>query len=1648
MDQGSTTQRAEEPVQIDGAQAQPEVVREDQDRVPGPTDPAASRANGKSRLAHFVHGKNLRSFWRTDRDPKEGGRFARLSQRVRRRHGHKYDWTEARRMDESELLREVEKSSQLYADVAAVAPIVSILGSKVFAGATGYNRVPVLLDQISVRVIPEQPEKLKHTVRILVEYGAGVTKMSWSVVRSYRDFFFLNSKIVKDPIWTAAKRPPHLPGLKEFEFEKGHHGHHHISMHSHRNTHDDLTGSHASSRHGSRPVSRPTSRPGSPLPRPGSPLSRPGSPTPRSTASPPPNRSTPPLPDLAPMASARQTTADVTSDATSVVSSALSAADYDDFRPQTKPSSLERALEWYLTELLKAYRYNGESNRIMQFLELSFTSVLLAPDSVYHGKEGAALVYSRASGAGWRVRHWHPKDLAALYRRHSPKWVIVCESFVVLVENIGSTSVSEVFEVDTSFAVLPSSRRASEEELRALIRHDIEKETKQQNAFEVIAAQGTNVVNVVNALQEDLLPKVGSGRGFLLHLRNNGRELKLVVKSRHELRRWHASLLQMSAATPWSMENRFQSFAPVRQNVFSQFFVDGRDYFWTLSEALENARDTIYILDWWLSPETYLRRPAESNQRWRLDRVLKRRAEAGVKIFIVVYRNVGATIPIDSLWTKHSMLDLHPNIHCLRSPNQVLQNSALFWAHHEKVCVIDHTIGFCGGIDLCFGRWDTPQHVLVDDAVDAFYKDNKEARESAEPTQVWPGKDYSNPRVKDFFRLDQPYEEMYDRQVTPRMPWHDVHQMVLGQPARDLARHFTSRWNYVIRQKTPSRRTPLLIPPPDFTQDELERLGLTGTCEFQVLRSSGDWSLGLKKHEQSIQNAYIKLIDESKHFVYIENQFFITSTVVDDVKVENRIGDALVQRIIKAFERGEKWRAVIVIPLMPGFEANVDTPEASSVRVICQCQFNSISRGPHSIFYRLEKAGIRPDQYISFFSLRKWGKIGPEKRLTTEQLYIHAKTMVVDDRVAIIGSANINERSQRGLRDSEIAVCVRDTEVVNSTMAGKPFKAAKYAHNLRLRLMREHLGVDTDQLEMVEQLVESLEDIVVDKSRGRAGSTRGGAAEEDEFPSWKYPESHSFNYYAGTKMNPGIRDYKKISTDPRIQGNEGHHKDVCGDGYDHMNERLKEFKDKTYGPNSYLLPSGVRAPLTAKETKTRDTAIEIMTKLLKESAITSVDAFKRKLYELLTGVDPDKKLPRLGDMPMPFVNDEDRTVYHNDPLPVDPWGFNDPVSESFYEDLWFQIADRNTSIFRRVFRCQPDDDVETWNDYKKSMRFENRFMMKQAEEGGPEALESRGPELVDTHELAGELESDLLTVRLLKNATQTATDNLGNLYDLSQKMVVRKVALEKGPDIVARQAETEPGKLHAGASKLSKRIRERKSTKDSVPEETSKDGLIKNGSVKDESAKEAPAKDAPAKDRKTLKPDDEPSANGELRRKTSNYEEYQIDDQGGSPKSKESHHVLSSSAAGVPGIPTLSRMLYEPEGFDPKDSEFPDGKRVAKVKLAEGLNTDATGTHVVSEDEPHSAHLFTEHEDNTGNGPVHVQSGVDGSEPSRPHRVFTSARRWTHFEQVLDAQVAEEVLAGVTGHLVMFPTEWLNRELDSGNWHFQMDRMAPLEIYD
>lgn len=69
-----------------------------------------------------------------------------------------------------------------------------------------------------------------------------------------------------------------------------------------------------------------------------------------------------------------------------------------------------------------------------------------------------------------------------------------------------------------------------------------------------------------------------------------------------------------------------------------------------------------------------------------------------------------------------------------------------------------------------------------------------------------------------------------------------------------------------LASKNHSRVMPFLIPPSEFKHGELTQLGLTGTCELQICRSAGPWSLGTSDRvEHSIQNAYLKGMHAAPH---------------------------------------------------------------------------------------------------------------------------------------------------------------------------------------------------------------------------------------------------------------------------------------------------------------------------------------------------------------------------------------------------------------------------------------------------------------------------------------------------------------------------------------------------------------------------------------------------------------------------------------------------------------------------------------------------------------------------------------------------------------------------------------------------------------
>ncbi|NP_112254.2 phospholipase D1 isoform X2 [Rattus norvegicus] len=760
-----------------------------------------------------------------------------------------------------------------------------------------------------------------------------------------------------------------------------------------------------------------------------------------------------------------------------------------------------KQLEDYLTKILKMpmYRNYHATTEFLDVSQLSFIHDL--------GPKGLEGMIMKRSG-GHRIPGVNCCGHGRACYRWSKRWLIVKDSFLLYMKP-DSGAIAFVLLVDKEFRIKVGKK---------------ETETK-----------------------------------YGLRIDNLSRTLILKCNSYRHARWWGGAIEEFiqKHGTDFLKDHRFGSYAAVHENILAKWYVNAKGYFEDIANAMEGATEEIFITDWWLSPEIFLKRPVVEGNRWRLDCILKRKAQQGVRIFIMLYKEVELALGINSEYTKRTLMRLHPNIKVMRHPDHV-SSSVYLWAHHEKLVIIDQSVAFVGGIDLAYGRWDDNEHRLTDvgsvkrvtsgqslgsltaasvESMESLSLKDKHQSHKNEPvlksvndtdmklkgigksrkfskfslyrqlhrrnlhnsdsissvdsasntgsirsvqtgvgelhgeTRFWHGKDYCNFVFKDWVQLDKPFADFIDRYSTPRMPWHDIGSVVHGKAARDVARHFIQRWNFtkIMKPKYRSLSYPFLLPKSQATAHEL-RYQVPGAvhAKAQLLRSAADWSAGIKHHEESIHAAYTHVIENSKHYIYIENQFFISCA--DDKVVFNKVGNAIAQRILKAHREGQRYRVYIVIPLLPGFEGDISTGGGNALQAIMHFNYRTMCRGESSILEQLKpELGNKWINYISFCGLRTHAEL--EGNLVTELIYVHSKLLIADDNTVIIGSANINDRSMLGKRDSEMAVIVQDTETVPSVMDGKEYQAGRFAQGLRLECFRLVLGYLSDPSEDIQDPV-------------------------------------------------------------------------------------------------------------------------------------------------------------------------------------------------------------------------------------------------------------------------------------------------------------------------------------------------------------------------------------------------------------------------------------------------------------------------------------------------------------------------------------------------------------------------------------------------
>ena len=227
--------------------------------------------------------------------------------------------------------------------------------------------------------------------------------------------------------------------------------------------------------------------------------------------------------------------------------------------------------------------------------------------------------------------------------------------------------------------------------------------------------------------------------------------------------------------------------------------------------------------------------------------------------------------------------------------------------------------------------------------------------------------------------------------------WHDATTRVHGPLVQDVADHIALRWFEVTGER--------FQPACDVSQQGDVRAQFVRTVPNSIYDA-------IPRGDFRILEAYVRALRSAERFIYLESQFLWSPEIV-------RILQAKL-----ADPPNDEFRLVLLLPAQPNNGAD-DT------------------RGQLGVLADADR-----DQRMVACTLYQPGR--------TDQVYVHAKIGIVDDRWLCIGSANLNEHSL--YNDTEACLITTDEALVRDT---------------RLLLWSEHLrrdDVDGDPHTVIDQM--------------------------------------------------------------------------------------------------------------------------------------------------------------------------------------------------------------------------------------------------------------------------------------------------------------------------------------------------------------------------------------------------------------------------------------------------------------------------------------------------------------------------------------------------------------------------------------------------
>ncbi|XP_058094295.1 phospholipase D delta-like isoform X2 [Magnolia sinica] len=446
-----------------------------------------------------------------------------------------------------------------------------------------------------------------------------------------------------------------------------------------------------------------------------------------------------------------------------------------------------------------------------------------------------------------------------------------------------------------------------------------------------------------------------------------------------------------------------------------------------ICDAILGAHHLIYIVGWSIYHKVRLVR--ESKREWRtgencgnltLGELLKYKSQEGVRVCLLVWDdktshskffvNTGGMMQTHDEETRKFFK--HSSVMCVLTPRygsrklSIVKQSVVgtLFTHHQKCVLVDtqasgnnrKITAFIGGLDLCDGRYDTPEHRLYRDLDTVF------------------GDDYHNPTF--------PTEGK-----GPRQPWHDLHCKIEGPAAYDVLENFEQRWRKVTKWREFGRwfkrerhwhddhlikleRISWILSPSPTVPDDHPSLWVSNEQDpenwhVEIFRSIDSGSVtGFPKNtteaeaqnlvcrknlviDKSIHTAYVKAIRSAQRFIYIENQYFVGSSYgwpsYKNAGADNLVPMELALKIASKIRAEERFAVYIVIPMWPE-----GVPTSASVQEILFWQGQTMQMMYDIVAKELRSMGSNshPQEYLNFYCLGNREELPEEMKQSTSQL--------------------------------------------------------------------------------------------------------------------------------------------------------------------------------------------------------------------------------------------------------------------------------------------------------------------------------------------------------------------------------------------------------------------------------------------------------------------------------------------------------------------------------------------------------------------------------------------------------------------------------------------------------------------------------------